>query len=99
MERHRSRRAVGVSEEVPQGEMLQRVGPSLVVSALTEDEDFVAALLDSPKIERLNFGDIPTSQVAWDQPHEGSLFDLLYRRRSLTDDALARASASAATSG
>lgn len=85
--------------EVPQGEMLQRVGPSLVVTALTEDEDFVAELLNSPKIERLNFGEIPTSQVAWDQPHEGSLFDLLYRRRSLQGEALAQASASAATSG
>lgn len=69
--------------EVPQAEMVEKVGPSLVVTALTEDDAFAAQLLDCPKIERLNLGSIPTSQVAWDQPHEGSLFDLLYRRRAL----------------
>lgn len=76
--------------EVPQSEMLERVGPSLVVTALTEDERFIAAFLNSPKIERLNVGPIPTSQVAWDQPHEGSLFDLLYRRRALQGPGLSQ---------
>ncbi len=76
--------------ELPQEEMIERVEPSLVVSALTEDEAFIADLLDSPKIERLNLGAIPTSQVAWDQPHEGSLFDLLYRRRALQGPLLER---------
>ena len=69
--------------EVPQAEMIERMGPSLVVTALTEDAQLLAALLNSAKIERLNVGSIPTSQVAWDQPHEGSLFDFLYRRRAL----------------
>lgn len=69
--------------EVPQAEMLEAIGPSLVVTALTENHDFIRELLDCPKIERLNIGPLPTSQVAWDQPHEGSLFELLYRRRSL----------------
>lgn len=82
--------------EVPQGQMIECVGPSLVVTALTEDEAFVADLLDCPKIERLNLGSIPTSRVAWDQPHEGSLFDLLYRRRALQGPALERPSGGSA---
>lgn len=69
--------------EVPEDELLSTVGPSLVVTALTENQEFIGKLLSSPKLERLNIGPLPTSQVAWDQPHEGSLFDLLYRRRAL----------------
>lgn len=69
--------------QVPQSEMLQRIGPSLVVTAITKHGEFSAALLDSPLIERLNLGPISTMQVSWDQPHEGNLFEFLYRRRSL----------------
>ena len=69
--------------ELPQAAMLAQIGPSLVVTAITDDRDFRAALLDSPLIERLNLGPVPTTQVSWDQPHEGNLFDFLYRRRAL----------------
>jgi hypothetical protein len=54
-----------------------------VVTAITEDPAFRAALLESPLIDRLNLGRISTMQVAWDQPHEGNLFEFLYRRRAL----------------
>lgn len=69
--------------EVPQGEMLAKIGPSLVVTAVTRDPVFSAALLDSPLIERLNFGPVPTMKISWDQPHEGNMFEFLYRRRSI----------------
>ena len=69
--------------EVPQSEMLRQIGPSLVVTAITGDAAFRAALLESPLIERLNLGPIPTTRVSWDQPHEGNLFDFLYRRRAV----------------
>jgi acyl-CoA reductase-like NAD-dependent aldehyde dehydrogenase len=81
--------------EVPQKEMLDTLGSSLVVSALTENEEFVRDLLVCSKIDRLNIGPLPTSQVAWDQPHEGSLFDLLYRRRALQGPSLSQAPADA----
>lgn len=68
--------------EVPRNELFDRLGPSLVVSGVTEDPEFTRDLLDSPSIERLNVGAIPTSKVSWDQPHEGNLFDHLYRRRA-----------------
>jgi acyl-CoA reductase-like NAD-dependent aldehyde dehydrogenase len=69
--------------QVPQAEMLSKIGPSLVVTAITQDAAFRAALLESPLIDRLNLGPVSTMQVAWDQPHEGNLFEFLYRRRAL----------------
>jgi len=69
--------------EVPQAEMLERIGHSLVVSALTNDEAFIQSLLSSALIDRLNIGAVPTTQVAWDQPHEGNLFEFLYRQRAI----------------
>ena len=69
--------------EIPQTELLQHIGPSLVVTALTEDEELVRDLLASPAVERLNLGPISTNKISWDQPHEGNLFDFLYRQRAL----------------
>ena len=69
--------------EVPQEEILDRIGPSLVVTAITEDEAFIRDLLSSPAVERLNVGSISTNQISWDQPHEGNLFDFLYQQRAL----------------
>jgi hypothetical protein len=53
------------------------------VTGITRDDAFRAALLECPLIDRLNVGAIRTTQVAWDQPHEGNLFEFLYRRRAL----------------
>jgi len=64
-------------------EMLARIGPTLVGTALTEDESFQRKLLDCPWIDRLNLGPIPTSRISWDQPHEGNLFAHLYRQRAI----------------
>ena len=69
--------------QVPQAQMLDRIGPTLVGTAITEDTSFRAALLGARNIDRLNLGPIPTSRIAWDQPHEGNLFEHLYRRRAL----------------
>jgi hypothetical protein len=69
--------------EVPQSEMLGKIGSSLVVTAITEDPAFTSELLDSPLIERLNLGPITTMKISWDQPHEGNMFEFLYRRRSI----------------
>ena len=69
--------------EAPRRELLERIGPTLVATALTEDRDFQRELLDCPWIDRLNLGPIPTCRLAWDQPHEGNLFAHLYRQRSI----------------
>ena len=40
------------------------------------------ALMASPNVDRLNIGPIPTFRIGWDQPHEGNLFEHLYRQRA-----------------
>lgn len=69
--------------EVPQDQMLSKIGPSLVVSAISDDAAWRRQLLASPLIHRLNLGAMATSHVHWDQPHEGNLFEFLYRRRAV----------------
>jgi acyl-CoA reductase-like NAD-dependent aldehyde dehydrogenase len=68
--------------EVPQDQLLSQLNPSLVVTAITEDRNLIQQLVNSPHIDRLNIGPMPTNQVSWDQPHEGNLFDHLYGRRA-----------------
>jgi acyl-CoA reductase-like NAD-dependent aldehyde dehydrogenase len=69
--------------EVPQKEMLQQMGYSLAVTAITKDRAFIQQLLNWPEIERLNIGPLSTLHVSWDQPHEGNMFEFLWKRRSL----------------
>lgn len=68
--------------ECPQEEILDRIGYSLVVTAVTNDQNWIAQLFDNSEIDRLNIGNIPTNRIKWDQPHEGNLFEFLYTRRS-----------------
>ena len=69
--------------EVPPTKMAGSIGSSLVVTAITRDERLIEQLMESPQIRRLNIGPLSTMQVAWDQPHEGNLFELLYKRRAI----------------
>jgi acyl-CoA reductase-like NAD-dependent aldehyde dehydrogenase len=65
------------AEELP-----KILGPSLVVTVITEDEEFVARFVSASNVDRLNVGPVPTMAISWDQPHEGNLFEHLYARRS-----------------
>jgi hypothetical protein len=58
------------------------LGPSLVVTALTNEPAIERELMSRPDIGRLNLGPVPTTVVQWDQPHEGNLFDRLYQQRA-----------------
>jgi hypothetical protein len=69
--------------EVPQTEVLNKIGYSLIVSAITQDSAFIEQLLECPTIDRLNLGPISTMKISWDQPHEGNMFEFLYKRRSI----------------
>jgi len=69
--------------EMPQEDVLERVGYCLVVTAITGDQDWIAQMLDTPHIERLNVGSFPTNRIQWNQPHEGNLFEFLYKRRAI----------------
>jgi len=77
--------------EVPRERLLEAIGPTLVVTAVTDDPEFRAELMTSRNVERLNLGALPTSRVSWDQPHEGNLFEHLYRRRAFQAEATSAA--------
>ena len=69
--------------QAPQAEMLKQIGYSLAVTAITKDPAFTEQLLEFPHIERLNLGPLSTMNISWDQPHEGNMFEFLYKRRSI----------------
>ncbi len=73
--------------------LVSSMGESLVVTALTGDRELIGELMSSTHVERLNVGTFPTSHVAWDQPHEGNLFEHLYRQRAFQGSSLASQSA------
>lgn len=66
----------------PQDKMLSSIGPTLVCSAITNDESFIRALTDATHIDRLNIGAIPTIKLDWLQPHEGNIVEFLFRARA-----------------
>jgi acyl-CoA reductase-like NAD-dependent aldehyde dehydrogenase len=68
--------------QCPQDEMLSKIGPTLVASAVTRDSNFIRDLGDATHIDRLNVGPVPTTSLNWLQPHEGNLIDFLYRSRA-----------------
>lgn len=68
--------------EVSREELCGTLGPSLVVTALTEDQRLEDELLGRADIGRLNLGPVPTTTVQWDQPHEGNLFLHLFQPRA-----------------
>ncbi|MEM8678842.1 MAG: aldehyde dehydrogenase family protein [Planctomycetota bacterium] len=68
--------------ECPQADMLRQIGPTLVGTAITEDEMFIGKLTDCTHIDRLNIGPIPTNRLNWLQPHEGNIIDFLFRSRA-----------------
>lgn len=68
--------------ECPQSEMIKKIGPTLVGTAITDDEAWVDQLSAATNIDRLNIGPIPTNRLNWLQPHEGNLIDFLFRSRA-----------------
>jgi acyl-CoA reductase-like NAD-dependent aldehyde dehydrogenase len=68
--------------ECPQDEMAEAIGTTLVGTVITKDKKFIREVMASENIDRLNIGAIETFKLSWDQPHEGNLFELLYRQRA-----------------
>jgi len=69
--------------ECPQDRVLDAIGPTLVGTAITEDDAFRERLIACTHIDRLNLGPVPTTKLDWLQPHEGNIIDFLYRSRAL----------------
>lgn len=68
--------------ELPPTQLAQAIGATLVATAITTDATLIRDLIANPLIDRLNIGAIPTNQISWDSPHEGNLFEHLYRQRA-----------------
>jgi acyl-CoA reductase-like NAD-dependent aldehyde dehydrogenase len=68
--------------QCPEPQMLQKIGPTLVCTAITCRPELRRGLLDATHIDRLNLGPVPTIQLNWRQPHEGNLIDFLFRARA-----------------
>ena len=68
--------------DVPKTGLVESMGATLVATAITDDEPLISELLANPQIDRLNIGAIPTNQISWDSPHEGNLFEHLYKQRA-----------------
>jgi acyl-CoA reductase-like NAD-dependent aldehyde dehydrogenase len=69
--------------QLPQSEMLKHIGYTLACTAITRDAKFIEELQAFPHLERLNIGPVSTMKISWDQPHEGNMFEFLWRRRSI----------------
>ena len=67
---------------MPAERLPECLGPSLVVTCISNDPAFQRRFVSSSHVDRLNIGPIPTTQIGWDQPHEGNLFEHLYARRA-----------------
>jgi acyl-CoA reductase-like NAD-dependent aldehyde dehydrogenase len=68
--------------ECPQAAMIGRAGPTLVGTALTDDDSWIDELSNAVNIDRLNVGPIATNRLNWLQPHEGNLIEFLFRSRA-----------------
>src|SRR5438105_2535320 len=68
--------------QCPQEQMLEKIGPTLVATAITNDKKWERQLTDATNVDRLNIGPIPTTKLDWLQPHEGNIVDFLFRARA-----------------
>ncbi|HEX4796420.1 MAG TPA: aldehyde dehydrogenase family protein [Humisphaera sp.] len=68
--------------ECPADQMAHSIGDTLVATVITNDAKLRREMMACPDIDRLNVGPVPTYQLSWDQPHEGNLFEHLYRQRA-----------------
>tara|TARA_R110002096_G_scaffold115671_7_gene250417 strand:- start:2623 stop:4059 length:1437 start_codon:yes stop_codon:yes gene_type:complete len=69
-----------------QKDMLKKIGPTLVCTAITEDPQWSQQLLDATNIDRLNIGAVKTNALNWLQPHEGNIVEFLYRARAFQNE-------------
>ena len=74
--------------QCPERQLLEKIGPTLVCTAITGSPDLQRRLLDATHIDRLNLGPVPTNRLNWRQPHEGNLIDFLFRARAFQSSEL-----------
>ena len=75
----------GAQYESPES-AVEMAAPAMKLTLIiesTQDPAFINDLLECGDIDRLNIGPISTMKISWDQPHEGNMFEFLYKRRSI----------------
>ena len=72
----------------PEAKVIEAMGPTLVCTALTNNDALRRRLIDAVHVDRLNLGPVPTTQLNWLQPHEGNLIDFLFRARAFQTAAI-----------
>ena len=72
----------------PEAKVIEAMGPTLVCTALTNNDALRRKLIDAVHVDRLNLGPVPTTQLNWLQPHEGNLIDFLFRARAFQTAAI-----------
>ena len=68
--------------ECPSEEIFDSIGSTLVGTVISNDPAVRRRAMTCGDINRLNMGPVPTIRLTYDQPHEGNLFQLLYRQRA-----------------
>lgn len=69
--------------ELPSAQAVSWIGPTLVLTAITDDATLRRAVIDATHVDRLHLGPVSTATIRWDQPHEGNLFEWTWRRRAV----------------
>jgi acyl-CoA reductase-like NAD-dependent aldehyde dehydrogenase len=69
--------------EVPDADAVAWMGPTLVLTAITDDAALRRTAIDAGSVDRLHLGPVSTATIRWDQPHEGNLFEWTWRRRAV----------------
>jgi hypothetical protein len=59
---------------------------TLVLTAITADEELIGRLVDEPTIRNLHVGDHPTHVLDPGQPHDGYLGEFLMRSKTFIRD-------------
>lgn len=67
----------------PVAEIPQVLGYTLACTAITRESALIERLESYAEIDRLNIGPVSTMKISWDQPHEGNMFEFLWKRRSI----------------
>ncbi|HYE21650.1 MAG TPA: aldehyde dehydrogenase family protein [Tepidisphaeraceae bacterium] len=76
--------------ESPMEEIPEAIGDTLVGTVITDDRKLQRKFMACRHIDRLNLGPVPTFKLSWDQPHEGNLFEHLYRQRAFQAEGVAQ---------
>ncbi len=85
--------------QCPQEQILEKIGPTLVCSVISDNREWCQQFIENTHIDRLNIGPIPTIKLDWLQPHEGNIVDFLFRARAFQTTPEKLADHSAGVSG